>query len=180
MWFIPTNSKALLAILNSKMGWWLITKFCTQIQGGYQLIWKYFGQIPVPDLPNDEKISNLAEARLFFTSKLYFSKERFLRRLQDNFEGMKITGALEQFDTMEFAEFLKELKKQKITLSLSQQDEWEEYFNQYKTDCNNLSSEIAATDNAIDFKVYKLYGLTYEEVLVVDKDTKITREEYEK
>ena len=32
------------------MGWWLITKYCTQIQNGYQLIWKYFSQTPIPPL----------------------------------------------------------------------------------------------------------------------------------
>jgi adenine-specific DNA-methyltransferase len=48
MWFIPSDNKALLGLLNSKMGWWLISKYCTAIQNGYQLIWKYFGQIPIP------------------------------------------------------------------------------------------------------------------------------------
>jgi len=47
MWFIPSNDLALLGILNSKMGWWLISKYCTAIQNGYQLIWKYFSQIPI-------------------------------------------------------------------------------------------------------------------------------------
>jgi hypothetical protein len=47
MWILPTDNKALLGILNSKMGWWLISKYCTQIQNGYQLIWKYFSQIPI-------------------------------------------------------------------------------------------------------------------------------------
>jgi adenine-specific DNA-methyltransferase len=48
MWFIPSDNKALLGILNSKMGWWLISKYCSAIQNGFQLIWKYFGQIPIP------------------------------------------------------------------------------------------------------------------------------------
>ncbi|MDB9487830.1 TaqI-like C-terminal specificity domain-containing protein [Dolichospermum circinale CS-537/01] len=47
MWIIPKADKILLAILNSKMGWWLISKYCTAIQNGFQLIWKYFGQIPI-------------------------------------------------------------------------------------------------------------------------------------
>ncbi|MCF8257857.1 MAG: Eco57I restriction-modification methylase domain-containing protein [Flavobacteriales bacterium] len=47
MWIIPTDDKVLLGILNSKMGWWLISQYCTAIQNGYQLIWKYFGQIPI-------------------------------------------------------------------------------------------------------------------------------------
>ena len=61
MWIIPKGDKILLAILNSKMGWWLISKYCTAIQNGYQLIWKYFGQIPIPQYNENESesISNL-------------------------------------------------------------------------------------------------------------------------
>ena len=47
MWFIPSDDMVLLGLLNSKMGWWLISKYCTAIQNGYQLIWKYFSQIPI-------------------------------------------------------------------------------------------------------------------------------------
>ena len=47
IWFIPSDDKVLLGILNSKIGWWLISKYCTAIQNGYQLIWKYFSQIPI-------------------------------------------------------------------------------------------------------------------------------------
>lgn len=36
-----------------------------------------------------------------------------------------------------------------------------------------------ALEKQIDLLVYKLYGLSYDEVLVVDKDIKITKEEYE-
>ena len=179
--------KAFLAIFNSKITWYFLTKTGTELRGGYfRFKTKYLEPFPLPDLTSlenkvySDSLAVLADKMLFLNSQLQQKRSRFLRRLQDNFEGVKITSALESFDTMEFAEFLKELKKQKITLSLSQQDEWEEYFNQYKTECNNLSAEITTTDNAIDFKVYKLYGLTYDEVLVVDKDTKITREEYEK
>ncbi len=44
----------------------------------------------------------------------------------------------------------------------------------------NPNAGMKELENQIDFIVYKLYGLTYDEVLVVDKETKITREEYEK
>lgn len=47
MWIIPTEDKALLGLLNSKIGWWLTSNFCSQIQNGYQLIWEYFSKIPV-------------------------------------------------------------------------------------------------------------------------------------
>jgi len=56
MWIIPTDDKVLLGILNSKLGWWLISKYCTAIQNGYQLIWKYFSQIPI--VAGDKKVRN--------------------------------------------------------------------------------------------------------------------------
>ncbi len=174
MWFIPTHSKSLLAILNSKMGWWLITKFCSQIQNGYQLIWKYFGQIPIPAINDDSSLSSLADTMLSLNADLQQKRSRFLRRMQENFCGgacpaVKITGTLETFDTLQFTDFVKELKKQKIKLTLPQQDEWEDYFGQYKTECNSLSEQIAETDRRIGSLVYELYGLTEEEIKVVEE-----------
>lgn len=56
MWIIPKDDKVLLAILNSKMGWWLISKYCTAIQNGYQLIWKYFGQVPIAAASDAQRV----------------------------------------------------------------------------------------------------------------------------
>lgn len=43
----------------------------------------------------------------------------------------------------------------------------------------NHDADVGLLENKIDFLVYKLYGLTYDEVLIVDPETPITREEYE-
>ena len=42
-----------------------------------------------------------------------------------------------------------------------------------------LKQEIAKKDQEIDMQVYHLYGLTYEDVLIVDPKTAIAREDYE-
>ena len=44
----------------------------------------------------------------------------------------------------------------------------------------NSSADTSALESEIDRLVYQLYGLTYDEVLIVDPETPITREEYEK
>ena len=90
-----------------------------------------------------------------------------MRRLGENIEGVKITTALQSFDELDFAGFVAELKKQKIKLTLSQQDEWEDYYNQYAQACQDISAQIAATDNEIDQRVFDLYGLTAEEREIV-------------
>lgn len=44
---------------------------------------------------------------------------------------------------------------------------------------SNLATDTSVLENQIDFLVYHLYGLTYDEVLIVDPETPISREEYE-
>ena len=109
----------------------------------------------------------LADKMLSLNSQLQEKRTRFLRRLNENFEGIKITTALQTFDQWDFKGFVAELKKQKIKLSLVEQDEWEDYFNQYRQACQELSEQIKATDNEIDNKVFDLYGLTQEEREIV-------------
>ena len=70
MWILPTNNKALLGVFNSKMGWWLISKYCSQIQNGYQLIWKYFGQIPIPYIsPTQQSFINTLVDKILAVKK---------------------------------------------------------------------------------------------------------------
>jgi hypothetical protein len=131
-------------------------------------------------LESQQSFECLVNKILSNTADLTSKRNRFLRRLSENFEGIKISGALSTFDQLTFAEFMKELKKQKIKISLSEQDDWEIYFDNYRTACQELSAQITTTNNEIDLRVYKLYGLTYDEVLIVDPETPIMREEYEK
>jgi len=63
-----------------------------------------------------------------------------------------------------------ELKQQKIALSLKQQDEWEEYFCEYKAACADLANQIRITDKEIDNMVYGLYGLTEKETGIIERN----------
>ncbi len=60
MWLLSVPNKSLLTILNSKMGWWLICKKCPLIQGGRQLIWEQFKNIPIPRILPDS-LSEIAD-----------------------------------------------------------------------------------------------------------------------
>lgn len=162
--------KFLLAILNSKPATFFY-RTLHDIKG------KVFAKIslddlssfPVPDisLESQQPFIALADKMLSLHQQLQEKRSKFLRRLNDNFEGVKVTTALQTFDQLDFKSFVAELKKQKIKLSLVQQDEWEEYFNQYKAACNEISTQITTTDNEIDQRVFDLYGLTPEEQQIV-------------
>ena len=129
------------------------------------------GSFPSAGLPigsNPARLSQLADQMLSLHSLLQQKRQRFIHRLQENLGVQKITATLERFDEVDFKTMLAELKKQKISLTLTQQDEWEDYFTQYKADCNALSNQITATDKEIDQMVYQLYDLTEDEIKVVE------------
>ena len=126
--------------------------------------------IKVISIDDQQPFLALASTMLTLNQQLQEKRSRFLRRLSENMEGVKITTALQTFDRLTFAEFTAELKKQKIRLSLAQQDEWEDYFDDYRQQCQQLSAQIAATDAEIDTRVFDLYGLTDKERKIVLSD----------
>ena len=167
----------ILCILNSKLvNFWFKKLF----PAGLHIKTNQMEQIPIPTVPieSQQPFISLADTMLSLHKQLLEKRARFLHRLSENFEGVKITSALQTFDQMDFKAFVGELKKQKIKLSLAEQDEWEDYFNQYRNDCQQLSEQITGTDREIDLRVYQLYGLTYDEVKTIDPDTTITMSEY--
>ena len=159
----------LMAIFNSKLCKLWIRCICPELGEDRREIGKvYFEKLHVPT-EDQQPFIDLADKMLSLNKDLQAKRARFIRRLQDNMPDIKITGTLETFDTLDFAGFVAELKKQKIKLSLVQQDEWEEYFNQYKADCTELTSAISTTDSEIDSRVYALYGLTDDEIKVIEE-----------
>jgi len=62
--FLPSNDKALLAILNSKVVWHFLKSVCVIRSGGYiEVKPQYFEQIPIPniDVQTQTKLTELAE-----------------------------------------------------------------------------------------------------------------------
>ena len=155
--------KTLAALLNSTpLRWYYETTFPTLHVQRDEL-----ASLPIPNLDNSGELATLASAMLSLHFQLQEKRSRFLRRLTENLEGVKVTTALQTFDELDFAGFVADLKKQKIKLTLVQQDEWEDYFTQYQAACQQLRDQIAQTDSEIDQRVFDLYGLTAEEREVV-------------
>ena len=160
--------KVLLCLLNSKLITYYLTCICPKkLSGYYRFNSSNISSIPIILPENQQPFIECADTMLSLNNQLQEKRSRFLRRLSENFEGLNISAALQSFDQLDFKGFTAELKKQKIKLSLVQQDEWEEYFNQYRQACQELSEQIKATDNEIDQRVFDLYGLTPEEKEIV-------------
>ena len=162
----------LLAVLNSKVMWYFIKNTSSEYSGGYFYFkTKYlepFG-IPVDQLVNFN-LSDISSTQLRQTKKLFKLINRLLRSLQRQFpeQLIKLSKKLDKWYLLEYAEFIKELKKKKIKLSLSQEAEWEDYFLEEQKKAVALKTQIDTTDTEIDQMVYELYGLTKEEIEIVE------------
>ncbi len=171
MWIIPTENKALLGILNSKMGWWLVTKYCTQIQNGCQLIWKYFGQIPIPNVTNElfEQVDKI----LSHNKDIQQITQKFGTYFSSQYKLEKLSGKLEKWYELTFVDFIKELNKaikgvNGTPPTKKDEFEWMDLFEENKKKALEIKAEIDKTDKEIDQMVYELYGLTEEEIKIVE------------
>ncbi|MCD4771866.1 MAG: Eco57I restriction-modification methylase domain-containing protein, partial [Bacteroidales bacterium] len=172
----------LLSLLNSSLiQYYYKTKFAANTDIFPKIRIAQVKNIPVIETSKEaqQPFIEKADKMLSLNQQLQKKKTKFLNRVKDNLETrglvplsltIKISKKLDVFYDYDFKTFIAELNKQKINLSLVQQDEWEEYFNAYKIEINNLQSEINTTDKEIDWMVYELYGLGEEEIKIVESN----------
>jgi type I restriction-modification system DNA methylase subunit len=166
-------SKYFLPILNSKVSQYWIKNNCPELQGGTRELSKiYFENIPIPKTSSSDEKSfinntdimlNLHEDKKSIVGKF---NRNMLRHFPEELE--KLPKKLQDWYELSYADFIKELKKKKIKLSLSQESEWEDYFLDKQQKVKHLKAEIDKTYQKIDKMVYELYGLKEEEIEIVE------------
>ena len=172
------NSVSLLfltAVLNSSLAKLWIWYNCPELQGGTREIRKvYFEHLPVPNANEEQTaiLANCASERTRLTSELQNIVSKFTRTVQRKFNLKDLSVKLQEWYLLSYPEYIKELAKKRIKLSLSDEAEWEDYFTGQKQKAQTLKAEIDKTDREIDRMVYELYGLTEEEIGIVEGSTK--------
>jgi hypothetical protein len=130
----------------------------------------YIRKLPIKKIALDqqEQYVILSQSITESTAKLHFIKTQFTTLLISKFEIEKLSQKLQNWHELDFKDFLKELQKAKIKLTLSEEADWMNYFNEQKQKAQILKAEIEKTDKEIDRMVYELYGLTEEEIKIVE------------
>ena len=165
------NLKYLLVLLNSKL-----TKFWLKEKGKMQGDIFQVDITPITSIPliivskDQEAFISLSEKMLSLNRELQDLSQKFQRMLLRKFDLEKLSTKLQEWYLLDFSDFIKELKRLKIKLSLSQESEWEEYFLEEKSKAIAIDSEIKNTDKEIDSMVYRLYDLTDEEIKIIEEE----------
>ncbi len=163
--------KYILALLNSKLMNLIYQKVAQEKGRTFAEVKKVnLSKLPIKSIPKSEqkvlteKVDNIISQK----ESLFKVHNAFLGLIQSKFDIEKLSRKLESWHELTFKEFLKELKKKKVELSLSEEAEWMEYFNEQKSKADELKTKIAQTDSEIDAMVYELYGLSEEEIKIVE------------
>lgn len=165
--------KYLLALINSKLISYLIIKGATTATKDDfgQLTLADIRRIPVKTIDKDKQqpFIDRVERIIENKDKLKVLQNQFCDLIQSKFKIEKLTNKLQNWHELEFGDFIKELKKAKVQLSLPEEAEWMHYFNEQKQKAQTIKAEIEKTDRAIDQMVYELYGLSDEEIGIVEQ-----------
>jgi REP element-mobilizing transposase RayT/transposase len=176
---IGVDDKALLAVLNSKATDFFMHSIAATKQGGfYEYKPMYLVQLPIPPITNTEALTAHVETMIATNKSLADLRKRVLTLLLTKTGIQKPSAKLQEWDALSWSELEAEINKglkplapkggKARKLTLTAQEEILEYFEQKKAEAERLKTVLATTDRAIDAMVYELYGLTAEEIRVVE------------
>ncbi|CAM1346379.1 Eco57I restriction-modification methylase domain-containing protein [Tenacibaculum crassostreae] len=181
------SSECLLAVINSTLMSWYNLK--TSPKGKRTT----FPKVLIGDIrrfPLKEVESSIQE--LFyelvneisdFTSSKNKLSNKFKKYITSQFQLEKLSKKLQNWHELEFGDFIKEvnktikkenkerIKKEETpiaTLTKLDEMDWMDVFETKKAEAQVLQQQIDQTDKEIDAMVYELYGLTEEEIAIVE------------
>ena len=166
--------KYILTIINSKLLGWYHNKTSPKANKGLfpKILVNDVRNLPLVNIPLEKQqpFIEKADKMLSLNKELQDLSQKFQRMLLRKFDLEKLSTKLQEWYLLDFSDFIKELKRLKVKLSLSQESEWEEYFLEEKSKAIAVDSEIKNTDKEIDSMVYRLYDLTDEEIKIIEEE----------
>jgi hypothetical protein len=175
-YLIPSDDKALLGLLNSRVLWFMLSSMSPPVRGGFhELRVQYAEKLPIPTWNDSaraelaaasEQASKAAQERLILQTAL-------MRRIPDLCppdRAPKLTTRLQEWWTLpDFAAFRAEVKKVfKADIPLAERSAWEDWITRDRAEIARLSAEISKAEAQIDSIVYALFDLTPAEIALLE------------
>lgn len=170
---LPTNEKWLLAIVNSAVATFFLKNTAIERQGGFiEQKPVYIRQIPIPNV--NGALRNVLTEKVERLLTLYSEKQELqkqaLELVRAEYKLPKMTQKLENFLHLGWNEFIEELEKQKVRISLTQKDELNSWFRSKQVAAKNVHELAERLKKEIDTSVYDLYTLNEAEIKLIERE----------
>lgn len=172
---IPGGDWRLLGLLNSRAAWFYFLGEASALRGGsWRLLMQqvYLDSFPIPGVQEGEQLSELARKCQRSSEKRRDVIAEFRRRIPDLAPGRvapPLPPKLRSWWRGDFRSFRREVKKCfKSDIPLAERNDWESYFERARNEVQVLNQEITQTEQHIDRAVYSLFGLTQQEIALLE------------
>jgi len=166
------NIKYILSLFNSKvLSYYYKTNFSSTKTVFSEIGAQKVRLLPIVEisLPQQKPFIEKVDLILSLNKELQNQSEKFQRTIQRNFEGLEVLPKkLQNWYLLTYNEFIKELSKKKVKLSLEDEGKWEDFFTQESKKALEIKNSIEKTDKEIDTMVYQLYNLTDDEIEIIE------------
>ncbi len=167
------STKYILSLLNSRFLNFLYRIIVPEIGKAFAEV-KIINlkKLPIKQISIFDQEPFIEKADIMLTKNIELQniKGNFIKLIQSRYSGITINTKLGNWNELTFKDLCKELEKQKIKLSISEQAELMEYFTEQQTKANSIQQTISQTDKEIDNMVYKLYDLSVEEIKIIEQE----------
>lgn len=172
-YFIPVGDATLLAYLNSKAAWYLLSAMTNIARGGYLRLRSDFVEalvLPAFGARIAEKVAHRADACTSAAQdRLATQTNVHSRIIADLGSGQSLSRKLEEWHELDFSAFRAEVKRAlKADIPVKERAEWEGYLRENAAKVASLSAMIAAAEREIDALVYEAFELTGEEIALLE------------
>jgi type I restriction-modification system DNA methylase subunit len=162
----------LVAVINSKLiSFYHKKKFLEEFKDRFQkILIKEAKQFPIMsiDKSSQQKFIDPVDKIISYYKERNEFIRQFVNHIISKFPIENPSSKIQNWPSLDFKGFMGELKKDKVKLSLAEEAEWMAYFNEQKAKAQDLQAKITRIDQEIDKLVYELYGLTEEEIKIVE------------
>ena len=178
-YFLPTDDEYLLGVLNSSATWFVLSGISIPFgeragEFRYRLFTQYVGQIPIPDANEADRAAIAAIVRDAgeWARRRSEATEQVLRRFETAFSGLlpvNPSEKLKNWPRLSFSELGVELKKtykpaRNPWENPKSASEWDAFMSPRYEEHAALSRTILAAEREIDRRVFRLFGLTSDEI----------------
>lgn len=162
------DDKFYLAILNSQLMWFFMKNTSVVFRGGYYVYaTEYIKPFPLPEVPeNGDEYISLADEMLGLNKKLQERTKKFVDIVKADLKvELNTTKGKNDVSEMSKEDFMDKIRSK---VPVNERDDWLLKFEKYKGEAKALKDEIESTDKTIDAMVYDLYGLSEDEIKIVE------------
>lgn len=181
--FISNASWHLLALLQSRVLWFVISQIATplRLRAGlwqYRVLPQNVERLPIPELTAEQEssLAAIAEEITGLARSRYQMHEDFRRTLVTEFGGGAISTRVALYRWWEFADekaLSDEVKRQLgREIPLNKRSEWRGYLADERAKHNDLTAQIVALETRLNAIVYDAFGLDEAERRLIEATTK--------